>query len=177
MRWFIIYFVVHGCVDVCGGGGGIVIVGFYCLLLLLLLLLLLFFWILSSRWFTIYSYLNCGISSLIFLGFFYIRELYRFNNIKHVLWYQLGFWHLPISQCEKKRKIQKKTVGREKEKIFIKYLVLAFSYLPFGICLWNFCRALYHFILRLFNTISKPIHSYSIYNSLYSCVVPSLQQI
>ena len=172
MRWFIIYFVVHRCVDVCGGGGGgIVIVGFYCLLLL-------FFWILSSRWFTIYSYLNCRINSLIFKDlFFYVRELYHFNNIKHVLWYQLGFWHSPISQCEMKRKIQKKTVGREKEKIFIKYLVLAFSYLPFGIWLWNFCRALYHFILWLFNTISKPIHGYSIYNSLYICVVPSLQQI
>ena len=33
-----IYFVVHGCVDVCGGGG-LVIVGLYRLLLLLLLLL------------------------------------------------------------------------------------------------------------------------------------------
>ena len=31
-----IYFVVHGCVDVCGGGG-LVIVGLYRLLLLLLL--------------------------------------------------------------------------------------------------------------------------------------------
>jgi len=39
-----IYFVVHGC----GGGGG-VIVGLYHLLL--------FLGILSSRWFTIYTYL------------------------------------------------------------------------------------------------------------------------
>ena len=56
-----IYFVVHRCVDV--HGGGVVIVGLYHFLLLL------FLGILSSRLFTIYTYLICGINSLICFGF------------------------------------------------------------------------------------------------------------
>ena len=64
LRWFMIYFVVHRCVDVHGGGGGgVVIVGLYHFLLLL------FLGILSSRLFTIYTYSICGINSFIFLGF------------------------------------------------------------------------------------------------------------
>ena len=112
MRWFIIYFVVHGCVDVCGGSG-LVIVGLYCLLLLLLLLLFFEFYLQDDLQFIV-----IWIVGLILWLFriFYVRELYRFNDIKHVLWYQLGFWHSPVSQCEMKRKIQKKTVGRERRK-------------------------------------------------------------
>ena len=105
-----IYFVVHVCVDVCGGGG-LVIVGLYRLLLLLLLLF--GFYLQDELQFTVIWIVGL---ILWFFRIFYVRELYRFNNIKHVLWYQLGFIRSPISQCEMKKKIQKKTVGRERRK-------------------------------------------------------------
>ena len=78
-----IYFVVHECVDV-HGGGGIVIVGLYRLLLLLLLLLFLDFIFKMIYDLHLFEFWIVGLIPR-FFKIFDVHELYRFNDIKHVL--------------------------------------------------------------------------------------------
>ena len=79
-----IYFVVHGYVDV-HGGGGIVIVGLYRLLLLLLLLLLFLDFIFKMIYdLRLFEFWIVGLIPR-FFKIFDVYELYRFNDIKHVL--------------------------------------------------------------------------------------------